>query len=52
MRNVVIMDVQEWDALVTSTYGKPYSFQQQDGCKERGIEYFSLPMKYAIDIDW
>lgn len=30
--------VQDWDKLVEETYGKPYSFQQQDGCKERGVE--------------
>ena len=25
------------------TYGKPYSFQQQDGCKDRGIETLEVP---------
>lgn len=34
-----IIDVSDWDELVTKTYGKPYSFQQQDGCKDRGIEW-------------
>lgn len=30
-----VIDVGDWDDLVRETYGKPYSFQQQDGCKER-----------------
>lgn len=38
-----VIDVYDWDNLVTETYGKPYSFQQQDDCKDRGIENFSCP---------
>ena len=37
------IDVNEWDAFVVSTYDRPYSFQQQDGCKERGIFEFNVP---------
>ena len=33
----------EWDALVKETYGKPYCFQQQDGCKDRGTFEFKVP---------
>lgn len=39
--------VQDWDDLVETTYGRPYSFQQQDGCKERGVEYFTVPCEYG-----
>lgn len=35
-RNVI--NVSDWDRLVRETYNKPYSFQQQDGCKSRGVE--------------
>lgn len=35
------IDVYDWDELVSKHYGKPYSFQQQDGCKSRGIEIIS-----------
>ena len=42
-KEVKIIDVDDWDNLVTEVYGKPYSFQQQDGCKSRGIEYFDIP---------
>lgn len=33
----------EWDNLVEKTYSRPYSFQQQNGCKERGIFEFTVP---------
>ena len=35
------MEVSDWDAFVQETYKRPYSFQQQDGCKERGTFQFS-----------
>ena len=38
-----ILDCFEFDKLVTRTYGKRYCFQQQDDCKDRGTEYFSVP---------
>lgn len=38
-----LIDVQDWDELVIKTYGKPYSFQQQDGCKQRGLVYITIP---------
>lgn len=41
--NKQVIDVQDWDQLVVNTYGKPYSFQQQDGCKERQTVDFSVP---------
>ena len=40
-RNVI--DVNDLDKLVTSTYGKIYSYQQQDGCKARGIKTVTVP---------
>lgn len=39
-----IITVQDFDKLVTETYGKPYSFQQQDGCKSRGMESITIPV--------
>lgn len=38
-----VIAVSEWDALVTKTYKRPYSFQQQDGCQGRGTFRFSVP---------
>ena len=37
--------VQDWDKLVQDTYGKIYKFQQQDGCKGRGVEDIIVPVK-------
>lgn len=41
--NKKMISVQDWDKLVVETYGRPYSFQQQDGCKERGTHDISVP---------
>ncbi len=38
-----IIDVQDWDDLVVKTYGKPYNFQQQDGCRARGLFNITIP---------
>jgi hypothetical protein len=42
-RDVKVVSVQDWDALVKHTYNKPYSFQQQDDCKSRGTHYLTVP---------
>lgn len=50
--NVSMIDVSDWDDMVVKTYGKPYSFQQQDGCKERGIFNLRVPDNtYEFDND-
>jgi len=38
IRTVKMIDCSDWDALVEETYGRTYCFQQQDGCKSRGVE--------------
>jgi hypothetical protein len=38
-----VIDVSDWDALVEKTYGRPYDFQQQDGCKERQRVKIEIP---------
>lgn len=43
IRTEQVVDVSEWDKLVKKTYGRPYSFQQQDGCKSRGVFRFKVP---------
>jgi len=42
-----IIDAWEFDQLVVETYGRPYCFQQQDGCKERGFERITVPWEYG-----
>lgn len=51
MRDVKIFDLREWDELVEKTYGRIYSFQQQDDCKDRQTVYFSVPDIYAEDFE-
>ena len=43
MKTKQVIELSEWDALVQKTYGRPYSFQQQDGCQSRGAFEFSVP---------
>jgi len=47
IKTVKMIDVQEWDNLVRTTYHRPYSFQQQEGCKSRGHFKFSVPDTYT-----
>lgn len=43
--------MQDWDNLVEETYGKPYMFQQQDGCKDRGTEHITVPVINPYDYE-
>jgi hypothetical protein len=42
-RTEQVIDVGDWDNLVETTYGRPYSFQQQDGCKDRQRVKLTIP---------
>lgn len=48
-KNVKMIEVRDWDDLVSKTYGRPYSFQQQEGCKNRGLFYLTVPSDYEED---
>lgn len=41
----------DWNNLVQTAYGKIYDFQQQDGCKERGIFEFTVPDSDPYDFE-
>ena len=43
IRKEAVVDVSDWDETVKKTYGRPYSFQQQDGCRSRGIFRIQVP---------
>lgn len=45
--NIQMVEVSDWDHLVEQTYGRPYAFQQQDGCKDRGT--FNLTVPYGTN---
>ena len=48
-KNTKTIDVSDWDNLVQSTYGRPYSFQQQNGCQSRGTVGLSVPSDWTDD---
>jgi hypothetical protein len=51
--NKKVIDVQDWDDLVQKTYGKPYLFQQQNGCQPRGIYNLTISDSNRYnDDDW
>jgi len=39
-----VISVDSWDELVQNTYGRLYSFQQQDDCQERGNVDITVPV--------
>lgn len=47
VKNIKLIEVNDWDKLVEKTYGKPYNFQQQNGCQGRGIVKLTVPDKWA-----
>lgn len=54
MLNIQLKDVielQDWNGFVSEHYCKIYNFQQQEGCKDRGIFEFSVPYKYPEDFE-
>lgn len=38
-----LVSVKDWDDLVSNTYGRLYSFQQQNGCQNRGTFHLTVP---------
>jgi hypothetical protein len=49
IKTVKMIEVSDWDNLVSETYGRPYRFQQQDGCQSRGQFHLTIPSKYTYD---
>ena len=46
-----VIECGELDDLIQKTYGRPYCFQQQDGCKGRGNEYVIVPDPNGLDYE-
>lgn len=42
IKNVKLIESYELDKFIEKIYGKPYSFQQQAGCIERGIHNIEI----------
>lgn len=53
VRTEQVIDCSDWDDLVVGTYGRPYCFQQQDGCKSRGRETLDVTLNptYVYDFE-
>lgn len=49
IKTIKQIEVGDWDDLVTNTYRRPYSFQQQDGCKERQSVGITVPLEDPED---
>lgn len=39
------IELTEWDGFVEEVYGRPYAFQQQNGCRNRGVFNFTISSK-------
>lgn len=42
-RTETVIDASEWDKLVSTAYGRPYKFQQQNDCRNRGNFRLTVP---------
>lgn len=51
IKTIQSITVQDWDDLVTKTYGRPYRFQQQNGCQERGVHNITVPCEDPYDFE-
>jgi len=51
IKNEKVIEVSDFDKLVQDTYQRPYEFQQQEGCKDRGMFRFSVPAELE-DEEW
>lgn len=43
MKTKNVIELSEWNKLVSETYGRPYNLQQQDGCMGRGTQGIDVP---------
>lgn len=50
-RKASVIDVGDWDNLVEEAYGRTYSFQQQDDCKDRQRVRITVPVTHPEDYD-
>lgn len=49
--DTTFIDVSDWDAFVQEVYDKPYNFQQQEGCRGRGVYRLDVPSDYGDDYE-
>lgn len=51
IKNIKQISCQDWDSLVEKTYGRDYCLQQQDGGKDRALEYITVPNEDPYDYE-
>ena len=51
IKTVKMIECSDWNDLVKKTYGKPYNFQQQNGCQDRGTFNLIVPSKETDDYE-
>lgn len=49
IQSTKIIEQSDWNKFVENTYKRHYNFQQQEGCKERGIYTLTIPSKTTND---
>jgi hypothetical protein len=49
IKTVQMIEEGDWSDLVSKTYGRPYQFQQQDGCQDRGTVDITVPDEETND---
>ena len=50
--NRKVIDEYDWNQLVIKTYGKPYAFQQQEGCMANNTFFeIDIPCEFTNDED-
>ena len=48
---IKVICLHDFDQLVKDTYKRPYAFQQQDDCRQRGMEYIAVPTENPYDYE-
>lgn len=49
---VKLIEIRDWNNFIKEIYQRPYNFQQQDGCKERGTYSFTVPEQYQESLEF
>lgn len=49
IQNKLVVDESDWSYWVECVTGKHYRLQQQDGCRDRGVEYLKVPSEWSYD---
>lgn len=49
---VQTIDLHNWNRFIIETYNRHYDFQQQNGCMNPGVEYFSIPSYCETEDDY